>query len=150
MLELFLWLIEKFHLLYITVGEANSWKYVSFCGLRTHSKLKGKPVTEMIYVHSKMMIVDDRLVIIGINLRILLLLLLCQDFIIILLLGSANINDRSMTGERDSEVAMLIEDTQFTQAIMDEKYFLNYFAFSFFINYVTAVFFSRNFNFLDL
>ncbi|XP_076810877.1 phospholipase D1-like isoform X2 [Clavelina lepadiformis] len=82
-----------------TIGEANSWKYVSFCGLRTHSKLKGKPVTEMIYVHSKMMIVDDRLVIIG----------------------SANINDRSMTGERDSEVAMLIEDTQFTQAIMDEK-----------------------------
>ena len=33
--------------------------------------------------------------------------------------GSANINDRSMSGVRDSEVAMLIEDTQFIPAKMD-------------------------------
>ena len=42
----------------------------------------GTPVTELVYIHSKLMIVDDRLVI-------------C---------GSANINDRSMLGSRDSEV----------------------------------------------
>ena len=41
----------------------------------------------MIYVHSKLLIADDRLV-------------LC---------GSANINDRSMLGDRDSELAMVIE-----------------------------------------
>ena len=42
------------------------------------------------YVHSKLMIVDDRITIIG----------------------SANVNDRSMTGERDSEVAVRFEDTE--------------------------------------
>jgi phospholipase D1/2 len=40
----------------------------------------------MIYVHSKMMIVDDKTTIIG----------------------SANINDRSMKGDRDSELAVNI------------------------------------------
>ena len=40
----------------------------------------------MIYVHSKMMIIDDRRTIIG----------------------SANINDRSMMGDRDSELAVNI------------------------------------------
>ena len=54
----------------------------SFCSLRTHSTLLNTPVTELIYVHSKLLIVDDRLVI-------------C---------GSANINDRSLLGDRDSEV----------------------------------------------
>jgi len=44
-------------------------------------------VTELIYVHSKLLIADDRLVI-------------C---------GSANINDRSMLGKRDSEIAVIIE-----------------------------------------
>ena len=44
--------------------------------------------TELVYVHSKLMIVDDRKVIIG----------------------SANINDRSMLGDRDSEVCVLMED----------------------------------------
>ncbi|XP_078494290.1 phospholipase D1 isoform X2 [Ciona intestinalis] len=81
------------------IGPGNAWRYISFCGLRTHSKLMGKPITEIIYVHSKMMIVDDRLVIIG----------------------SANINDRSMSGTRDSEVAMLVEDTQLVDSTMDGK-----------------------------
>lgn len=36
-----------------------------FFGLRTHDKLKGKPVTELIYVHSKLMIVDDKKTIVG-------------------------------------------------------------------------------------
>jgi phospholipase D1/2 len=44
------------------------------------------PKTEIIYVHSKLMIVDDKYVIIG----------------------SANINDRSLNGDRDSEIACLI------------------------------------------
>nr|CAB3264933.1 phospholipase D1-like [Phallusia mammillata] len=82
-----------------TIGAGNAWKYVSFCGLRTHSELQDKPITEMIYVHSKMLIADDRLVIIG----------------------SANINDRSMSGTRDSEVALLVEDTQMIPSTMDGK-----------------------------
>lgn len=44
-------------------------------------------VTELIYVHSKLLIADDHLVI-------------C---------GSANINDRSMLGKRDSEIAVIIK-----------------------------------------
>ncbi|TMS21220.1 Phospholipase D1 [Larimichthys crocea] len=62
--------------------------YISFAGLRTHAELEGRLVTELIYVHSKMLIADDNTVIIG----------------------SANINDRSMLGKRDSEVAVIIED----------------------------------------
>lgn len=46
-------------------------------------------VTEELYVHSKLLIADDRVV-------------LC---------GSANLNDRSLKGSRDSEIAMVIEDT---------------------------------------
>ncbi|OMJ79033.1 hypothetical protein SteCoe_21016 [Stentor coeruleus] len=65
-------------------------KYIKFFSLRTHGKISGKPVTEMIYVHSKLMIIDDRIIIIG----------------------SANINDRSMVGNRDSEIAMIIEDKE--------------------------------------
>lgn len=57
--------------------------YLFFLGLRTHAKHK-KPVTEMVYVHSKLMILDDRFVI----------------------MGSANINDRSMLGNRDSEIGV--------------------------------------------
>ncbi|XP_031442595.1 phospholipase D1 isoform X2 [Clupea harengus] len=38
--------------------------YISFCGLRTHADLDGRLVTELIYVHSKLMIVDDCTVII--------------------------------------------------------------------------------------
>lgn len=39
--------------------------YISICGLRTHAELEGKLVTELIYVHSKMLIADDNTVIIG-------------------------------------------------------------------------------------
>lgn len=47
-----------------SVGD--QWiNYISFCGLRTHAELEGKLVTELIYVHSKLMIVDDNTVIIG-------------------------------------------------------------------------------------
>jgi phospholipase D1/2 len=47
-------------------------------------------VTEIIYVHSKLMIVDDRMCI-------------C---------GSANINDRSLEGTRDSEFCLVINDIE--------------------------------------
>ncbi|XP_029482332.1 phospholipase D1-like isoform X2 [Oncorhynchus nerka] len=39
--------------------------YISFCGLRTHAELEGRLVTELVYVHSKMLIADDNTVIIG-------------------------------------------------------------------------------------
>uniref|UniRef100_A0A1A8AE64 Phospholipase n=1 Tax=Nothobranchius furzeri TaxID=105023 RepID=A0A1A8AE64_NOTFU len=71
--------------------------YISITGLRTHAELEGKLVTELIYVHSKMLIADDNTVIIG----------------------SANINDRSMLGKRDSEVAVFVEDTETVNSVMD-------------------------------
>ncbi|XP_036410409.1 phospholipase D1-like isoform X1 [Megalops cyprinoides] len=75
--------------------------YISFAGLRTHAELEGRLVTELIYVHSKMLIADDNTVIIG----------------------SANINDRSMLGKRDSEVAVIVEDTEMVTSVMDgEEY----------------------------
>ncbi|RLN54313.1 hypothetical protein BBJ28_00026132 [Nothophytophthora sp. Chile5] len=55
--------------------------------------------TEQIYIHSKLMIADDRCAI----------------------LGSANINDRSMNGDRDSEIALVIEDMQFEDGVVNEK-----------------------------
>jgi len=48
------------------------------------------PVFEQVYIHAKTMIVDDRIAIIG----------------------SANINDRSMMGDRDSEICCVIEGPQ--------------------------------------
>uniref|UniRef100_W5M509 Phospholipase n=1 Tax=Lepisosteus oculatus TaxID=7918 RepID=W5M509_LEPOC len=89
---------------------ADCWiNYISFCGLRTHADLDGKLVTELIYVHSKLMIVDDNTVIIG----------------------SANINDRSMLGKRDSEMAVVVEDTEFLHSVMDgENYQAGRFALS--------------------
>ncbi|KAF9328374.1 hypothetical protein BG006_008442, partial [Podila minutissima] len=54
-------------------------------------------VTEQLYIHSKLMIVDDRIIIIG----------------------SANINDRSQLGYRDSEIAIIIEDSEKVQSKMN-------------------------------
>ncbi|EXX61011.1 phospholipase D [Rhizophagus irregularis DAOM 197198w] len=64
----------------------------------------GEPVvlkhfTEEIYIHSKLMIVDDRYVIIG----------------------SANLNDRSQLGNRDSEIAIVIKDNKKVDARMNGK-----------------------------
>ncbi|XP_005383059.1 PREDICTED: phospholipase D1 isoform X2 [Chinchilla lanigera] len=76
----------------------NQWiNYISFCGLRTHAELEGNLVTELIYVHSKLLIADDNTVIIG----------------------SANINDRSMLGKRDSEMAVIVQDTGTIPSLMD-------------------------------
>ena len=67
----------------------NAWcNYIGFYSLRNHCLVNGVPKTEIIYIHSKLMIVDDNKV----------------------LLGSANINDRSMLGMRDSEFAVIIKE----------------------------------------
>ncbi|WP_431478994.1 phospholipase D-like domain-containing protein [Massilia eburnea] len=63
-------------------------EYVTLLNLRNWGKVGDKYVTEQIYVHSKLMIVDDRFA----------------------LFGSANINDRSLLGDRDSELAILVSD----------------------------------------
>jgi phospholipase D1/2 len=79
----------------------NPSEYISFHSLRTHSLLDSFPVTELIYVHSKLLIADDKTVIIG----------------------SANINDRSMIGKRDSEVAVIIQDEAFQDGKMNGETF---------------------------
>ena len=69
------------------MGQA--WQnYIGFYSLRNHCLVNGVPKTEIIYIHSKLMIVDDTKV----------------------LIGSANINDRSMLGKRDSEFAVIIKE----------------------------------------
>uniref|UniRef100_A0A672QI43 Phospholipase n=1 Tax=Sinocyclocheilus grahami TaxID=75366 RepID=A0A672QI43_SINGR len=66
--------------------------------LKNHINLwKMGILSELIYVHSKMLIADDNTVIIG----------------------SANINDRSMLGKRDSEVAVIYEDIHTVTSVMD-------------------------------
>ena len=45
------------------------------------------------------------------------------------IIGSANINDRSMLGDRDSELAVLVEDTKFMPSRMNgEAYQAGWFA----------------------
>ncbi|KRX15305.1 Phospholipase D1 [Trichinella nelsoni] len=84
-------------------------EYIVFCSLRTHATLMEKLVSEIIYIHSKLMIVDDLFTIIG----------------------SANINDRSMLGKRDSEVAIYVEDCEFSRSSMNgQLYQAGRFAFS--------------------
>ncbi|KAK6121067.1 hypothetical protein DH2020_045196 [Rehmannia glutinosa] len=75
--------------------------FISFFGLRNYGRLfdGGPLVTSQVYVHSKVMIVDDR----------------CA------LIGSSNINDRSLLGSRDSEIAVLIEDKEFIDSSMNGK-----------------------------
>ena len=75
-------------------GINNPSDYITFHGMRNHAVLMNKLVQEIIYVHSKLMIVDDKYVI-------------C---------GSANINDRSLLGDRDSELAAVITDTEFVNS----------------------------------
>ena len=77
-------------------------KYIYFFSLRNHGVINNKPVTELIYVHSKLLIVDDEKV----------------------LIGSANINDRSMKGSRDSEFAVIMEEEKNYESTMDGKKFI--------------------------
>ncbi|CAJ0951474.1 unnamed protein product, partial [Mesorhabditis belari] len=80
-------------------GVEDPTKYISINSLRTWDLLTGRLVTELIYIHCKLMIVDDEHVIIG----------------------SANINDRSQAGNRDSEVCMIYSDTVKERSIMNGK-----------------------------
>ncbi|KAF4969511.1 hypothetical protein FZEAL_10221, partial [Fusarium zealandicum] len=54
-------------------------------------------VQEELYIHGKLLIVDDRIVI-------------C---------GSSNLNDRSQMGDHDSELSIVMEDTRMIQSTMD-------------------------------
>ncbi|OAL57272.1 phospholipase D1 [Pyrenochaeta sp. DS3sAY3a] len=72
--------------------------YIQFYALRSWGEIGPNKmvVTEQLYIHAKVMIVDDRVAIIG----------------------SANINERSMLGSRDSEVAAVIRDTEVLDSYM--------------------------------
>lgn len=73
--------------------------YIQFFSLRKWGILGPDRtiVTEQLYIHAKCMIVDDRAAIIG----------------------SANINERSMRGIRDSEVAAVIRDNEMIDTFMN-------------------------------
>ncbi|KAL9008246.1 MAG: hypothetical protein Q9173_006614 [Seirophora scorigena] len=64
-------------------------------------KEKENFVQEELYIHGKLMIVDDRIVI-------------C---------GSSNINDRSQTGIHDSELSIVMEDYNLIDSVMDGQPF---------------------------
>ena len=71
-------------------GLENEWKrYLTVLNLRNYGHTNNYVLTEMIYVHSKLLIVDDAVAIIG----------------------SANINDRSLNGDGDTELAAVVVDT---------------------------------------
>lgn len=72
--------------------------YIEFYSLRAWGMIGPNKalVTEQLYIHAKCMVVDDRYAIIG----------------------SANINERSMLGERDSEIAAIISDTDMLDSTM--------------------------------
>ncbi|RUS23189.1 hypothetical protein BC937DRAFT_90893 [Endogone sp. FLAS-F59071] len=57
-------------------------------------------ISEELYIHTKVMIVDDRIVI-------------C---------GSANLNDRSQCGDHDSEIAVIVEDATTIPSKMNGEY----------------------------
>ncbi len=83
--------------------------FVSFYSLRAWGKIGPKKsfVTEQLYIHAKVIIVDDR----------------------IALIGSANINERSMLGTRDSECASVVRDTDMLYSTMGgEPYLVGRFA----------------------
>ncbi|MCV4114778.1 phospholipase D [Pseudomonas aeruginosa] len=82
------------------VYEQQDWsRYLTLLNLRSWAVLGGRVVTEQVYVHSKLLIADDRVAI----------------------LGSANINDRSLQGERDSELAVMVRDSEPLTAKLDGK-----------------------------
>jgi len=80
---------------YENIPIEDCWPYITLLNLRNWDKLGGgqgvRYVTEQIYVHTKMMVVDDLYAIVG----------------------SANINDRSLIGNRDSEMAVMVMDKNF-------------------------------------
>ncbi|KAJ4482266.1 phospholipase D [Lentinula aciculospora] len=76
--------------------------HITIFSLRNWGKLRGEVLTtEQVYIHGKVCIVDDRLAIIG----------------------SANVNERSQRGDRDSEIAAVIRDTDMIDGTMAGKPF---------------------------
>ncbi|KAK9471730.1 uncharacterized protein V1510DRAFT_396593 [Dipodascopsis tothii] len=89
-------------------ADINPDDYISFYSLRKWGKIgpAGNLVTEQLYIHAKIMVVDDRVAIIG----------------------SANINERSMRGNRDSEVAAFVRDMdQFESRMGGQPYMVGRF-----------------------
>ncbi|TPR03344.1 Homocysteine S-methyltransferase family protein [Aspergillus niger] len=90
-------------------GKSGQWDSVSSCYMLNGPDIRNVPwngppeaeidafVTEELYVHSKVMIADDRVAIVG----------------------SANLNDRSQLGTHDSEIAIVIEDYTPVQSRMN-------------------------------
>lgn len=76
----------------------NPEDYISFFSLRTwgHIGEKNALVTEQLYIHAKTIVVDDR----------------------VALIGSANINERSLLGNRDSETAAIVRDADMMWSTM--------------------------------
>lgn len=76
-------------------------EYIQFFSLRQWGKINNKTVltTEQLYIHAKTIIVDDR----------------------VALIGSANINERSMLGDRDSETAAIVRDRDMISSTMAGK-----------------------------
>ncbi|KIM73758.1 hypothetical protein PILCRDRAFT_99252 [Piloderma croceum F 1598] len=69
--------------------------------LGTEEEERDAYVSELLYIHSKVMIIDDRTVI----------------------MGSANLNDRSQKGDGDSEIALVVEDEDVVDSTMDGEPF---------------------------
>lgn len=98
-------------------------EYITINSLRTHDNIVGKPITEQIYVHGKAIVVDDKYAIIA----------------------SANLNDRSFIGYRDSELGAIVEDNAKVEITMNGvPYLADRFAFTF------RMFIFREFLGLDL
>ncbi|KAG6038737.1 hypothetical protein E4U41_003764 [Claviceps citrina] len=95
--------------------EVNSVASVAYHAMRVEGTLNDEPwdchddeeseiknwIQEELYIHSKLLIADDRVVI-------------C---------GSSNLNDRSQLGDHDSELSIVMEDTRKIQTTMDGKPF---------------------------
>ena len=93
-------LVDALELRDLAKAVGDAWKdYLTLLNLRNWETIGGRPVTEQIYVHSKLVIADDRVAV----------------------LGSANINDRSQLGDRDSELAAIITDEAKVKVKLDGK-----------------------------
>ena len=102
---------ENYHRYQQSASGRGKWDTISDCYMLDGQDVRKIPwtegnvpeinafVSEELYVHSKVLIADDRVVI-------------C---------GSANLNDRSQLGYHDSEIAILIEDTQTIDSRMDGR-----------------------------
>ena len=75
--------------------------YIQFFSLRQWGKINNSTVltTEQLYIHAKTIIVDDR----------------------VALIGSANINERSLLGDRDSECGAIVRDRDMIWSTMAGK-----------------------------